>query len=146
MITILGRPLWHDPPRVFSFGLDDNDTNKQIFDVYSFSHIQGGILSFFLLKKILNIRFKIAFILNIVGGIIFEIVENSNFVIKKFRKNYKKYKGDSIVNIIGDIACNTLGFLFAHYYPNSSIAFFIITSIILYPFGADFISQGISVL
>ena len=44
-----------------------------------------------------------AFIYLIIIVFIFEIIENTEFVIKKFRKTYRRYKGDSIANIIGDI-------------------------------------------
>jgi hypothetical protein len=138
MLTILGRPLWYDPPKLISFGLDDDDTSQQIFDIYSISHIQGGILLYFFLYKVLNIRLKTALLYLIIIVFIFEIIENMEFVIKKFRKTYRRYKGDSIVNIIGDILCGLLGFLFAYNYPIISVIFFIIAHIILYPFEAGF--------
>jgi len=138
MSTILGRPLWYDPPKLISFKLDGDDTSQQIFDIYSFSHIQGGILIYFLLCKFFNMLLITAFIYLIIIVFIFEIIENTEFVIKKFRKTYRRYKGDSIANIIGDIFCNILGFLFAYNYPIISVIFFIIAHIILYPFEAGF--------
>lgn len=140
MITIFGRPLWHDPPKLISYSLNGGDESQQFFDIYSFSHVQGGIILYFLLSKLLQMSFKSAFIYSIIIGIIFEIIENSEISIKKFRKIYTKYTGDSIVNIIGDILCNILGFLFAYKYPKLSVTYFILIQIILSPFEAGIVN------
>ena len=140
MITILGKPLWYDPPKLISFSLNGGDDSQQIFDIYSFSHVQGGIILYFLLSKFLQMSFKTAFIYSIIMGIIFEIIENSETAIKKFKKVYRKYTGDSIVNIIGDIFCNILGFLFAYKYPKIAIIYFILVLIILHPFQASILN------
>ena len=136
MSTILGIPLWYNPPKLISFALDGDDTSQQFFDIYSISHIQGGIFLYFFLTKFLNIRFKTAFICSIIISLTFEIIENTDFVIKKFRKTYRQYKGDSIVNIIGDMLMCVLGFLLAYNYPTISVILFIIMHIMLYPFEA----------
>ena len=66
MITILGKPLWYDPPKLISFSLNGGDESQQIFDIYSFSHVQGGIILYFLLSKFLQMSFKTAFIYSII--------------------------------------------------------------------------------
>ena len=140
MIKILGRPLWYNPPKLISFSLNGKDESKQLLDIYSFGHVQSGIIIYFLFKKLFNMSFKNAFIYTILFSILFEIFENSKTVIKQYKKTYSKYTGDSIVNIIGDICCNILGFLFAYKYPKLALTYLILAQIILSPFKAGIIN------
>ena len=141
MKTIFGRNIWHDPPKIFGTDLDavDGDANRQIFDVYSFSHITHGILLFLIFDHF-NVNISLALILTIVIETIWEILENTPYWVKKWRrkKEYKNYTGDSIVNIISDIVLCILGFYIAYESKTFAIIFIFITEIILTPFYASF--------
>ena len=142
MITLFNRPLWHNPPKLISFNLDGGDTSKQIFDIYTFSHITHGILFYFILK-ILNIKPLTGLYITIIIETLWEIFENTDYIINKYRKTYKLYKGDSIVNIIGDIILTIVGYIIAFKYPVISIIYIFISEIILFPYKASLLQLSI---
>ena len=111
----LGRPIWYNPKKIISLELDGADTSQQIFDIYSFSHITHGILLFYFFKY-LNTNVIHGLYLTILLELIWEIFENTPYIIKKYRQSpeYKNYKGDSIVNIIGDTIFTILGYYLAY--------------------------------
>ena len=80
-MEIFGRPLWHHPKKLINFELDGKGTSQQIFDIYSFSHITHGILFYFLLKY-LNYNTINGLYITIVLEIIWEIFENTPYIIK----------------------------------------------------------------
>ena len=141
MKTLFGRNIWYDPPKIIGTDLDNvgGDTSKQMFDIYSFSHITHGIL-FFLFFENFKVNVSLALILTIVIETIWEIIENTQFFIKIWRnkKEYKNYTGDSIVNIISDIFMCILGFYIAYESKTFAIIFIFITEIILTPLHASF--------
>ena len=147
--TILGRPLWHTPKKLISFKTDGvrGDSSKQVFDIYTISHITHGIL-FFYFFRYLKTNINTALYGTIILETIWEIFENSPFIINKYRskKEYKFYQGDSIVNIIGDILATILGFYFAYKSPYSAFIFIIITEILLLPFHASLLQLSIGSL
>jgi len=138
---ILGRPVWHNPKKIFSKKLDAGDCDQQIFDLYSISHINGGILFYFIDRIIKNDFFKKnKFNLCIFSSIIFEILENQPYIYQIFTKNYKNYKGDSIVNIIADIYLNVLGYYLAFRFKKNSVIYLILTEILIFKYYAGFFS------
>ena len=55
----------------------------------------------------------VGFIITIVSAIAFELVENTELIINLFRENSgpsEKYKGDSKINVVGDILSCGLGY------------------------------------
>ena len=89
-----------------------------MFDFYSTSHILWNFLLVIIFKYIgLNNRTIILTLL--ICGIIFEVIENTDWGIKEYRKQelidkgYTNYKGDTFNNIIGDIISNLIGILLA---------------------------------
>ena len=136
MLTLFGRPLWHSQPNLISFSLDGGDASKQIFDIYSFCHISSGIMLFFVFR-FLHVKFALGLCLTIIVCILFEIFENNTHFINKYKKKYSKYDGDSIANIIGDIICGILGYIFAFQYSRLSIVYLILVEILLYPYKAS---------
>ena len=65
----------------------------------------------------------------------FEIVENTDYVLAKYRSNNKyqrNYIGDSIINSIGDILCCFIGFVIAYNYPKYSFPLLILSEFLLY--------------
>tara|TARA_B100001094_G_scaffold300559_1_gene326089 strand:+ start:2275 stop:2808 length:534 start_codon:yes stop_codon:yes gene_type:complete len=136
----LGRPIWHEPINIIDYNLDAPGTSKQILDIYSLSHITHGILFYFVFKY-LKMPIKRAFILAIILEIIWEIFENTPYVINKYRERpeYINYQGDSIVNMIGDLFSMIVGFYLSFKNQNMAIMYLVITELGLIPFGANFL-------
>lgn len=122
ILKVMGRPfisnsgtvkLWH--AEVVS-----SENSQHLSDWYSFSHIVHGFLLFFLLwlisKKIPQIRkFSVGFVIAVVMESIWEVIENTNFVIYRYREATiaLDYFGDSIINSTADILFMSLGFMMA---------------------------------
>ena len=86
----------------------DDHYSNHMFDGYSLSHIYFGIFYGFIFRK---------WWLVLIIAIIFEVIENSGFVAKRFRQIGYEITYDSVVNIIGDLICNMIGFLIYYYVP-----------------------------
>ena len=72
-------------------------------------------------------------------ALIFEIVENSPYVINKFKKTeqYKQYKGDSLANITGDIIALILGIKFYSHFKTLSFFYVVFAEILLRNYNAS---------
>lgn len=105
--------LWH--------GVIYSPENSQhIFDWYSFTHVLHGLwlylLTWLLWRRApLGARFALALVLE--GG--WEILENTNFVIDRYRASAvaSDYYGDSIVNSLSDTITMSVGFVLARLLP-----------------------------
>ena len=122
ILKVMGRPfisnsgtvkLWHAE-------LVSSENSQHLSDWYSFTHIVHGFLFFFLLwlisKKIPQIRkFSVGFVIAVVMESIWEVIENTNFVIYRYREATiaLDYFGDSIINSTADILFMSLGFMMA---------------------------------
>ena len=122
ILKAMGRPfisnsgtvkLWHAE-------LVSSENSQHLSDWYSFTHIVHGFLLFFLLwlisKKIPQIRkFSVGFVIAVVMESIWEVIENTNFVIYRYREATiaLDYFGDSIINSTADILFMSLGFMMA---------------------------------
>ena len=134
--------MWSNPKRLVNYKLDGSATSKQVFDIYSFSHITHGILFYFLIKH-LNLFHgaTTGLRVTIILETLWEIFENTPFIINKYRqkKAYKNYKGDSIVNMIGDIIFTIVGYYFAYKSPKLSIIYLVVSEMLLTPLKANFL-------
>ena len=142
MITILGRPLWHSPPKLISYTLDGGDTSQQVFDIYSFSHITHGILFFFILRSF-HIQPLMGLYITIIVETLWEIIENTDYIINKYRKTYKLYEGDGVVNMIGDVIFTIIGYILAYRYPVIAIIYTVLLEIVLYPYKASLLQLSV---
>jgi len=122
ILKVMGRPfisnsgtvkLWH--AEVVS-----SENSQHLSDWYSFSHIVHGFILFFLLwlisKKIPQIRkFSVGFVIAVVMESIWEVIENTDFIINRYREATiaLDYFGDSIINSTSDILFMSLGFMMA---------------------------------
>ena len=122
ILKVMGRPfisnsgtvkLWH--AEVVS-----SENSQHLSDWYSFSHIVHGFILFFLLwlisKKIPQIRkFSVGFVIAVVMESIWEVIENTDFIINRYREATiaLDYFGDSIINSTADILFMSLGFMMA---------------------------------
>ncbi len=88
-------------------------TSQHLTDWYTFSHLLHGFSLYFLLWLIgRRIPLGTRFVLAILFEASWEILENTDFVIGRYRADTisLNYSGDSIVNSIGDTLAAALGF------------------------------------
>ena len=76
--------------------------SQHMFDKYSISHVFTGIIYSLILQKPLYVLF---------ASTIFECIENSNYVVERFRKVGWMNGLDTFINIIGDTLCVMSGYL-----------------------------------
>lgn len=107
--------LWH--------GVTQSSENSQhITDWYTPSHVLHGFLFYWILRFPGRKRrwpFGLLLVLAILLETSWEIFENTNFVINRYREATISldYYGDSIVNSAGDVLAAILGFLLAYKFP-----------------------------
>lgn len=106
--------------RLFVNEVNSNENSQQFFDWYTLSHIIHGFIFYGLFwliapKAPLHVRLLLALGLEI--G--WELVENSNFIIERYRANTTSvdYFGDSILNSVFDTLSMVLGFFLAARLP-----------------------------
>ena len=114
---------------------NSSHTSQHFFDPYTFTHILHGVMFFWLAILIFS-RFSSAWQLFIAisAETAWEILENSNFIIEKYRATTASfdYLGDSIFNSIGDILACTCGFWIAYTLGWwKSLAFFLLVELVL---------------
>lgn len=103
----------------FWHGLVVSSENSQhLFDWYSFTHVAHGLGWYLLLwlidrKKRLSFSAKLLIAIGLAAS--WEVLENSNMVINRYRDSTISldYFGDSIINSIGDVISMIIGFIFA---------------------------------
>lgn len=110
-------------------------TSQHLLDPYVFTHILHGVAFFWITGLVFS---KLAnewrFLIATIAEAGWEILENSNFIIEKYRANTASfdYFGDSIVNSIADVAACALGFWIAVKLGAwKSLAFFVIVELFL---------------
>jgi hypothetical protein len=93
--------LWVDDP-------NSPHTSQHIFDPYSMSHFQHGLVFFFLFSLVARPKLELAVLLES----IWEYAENTPTVINRYRTATIAlgYVGDSITNSVADVLCCVIGF------------------------------------
>ncbi len=114
-----------------------SNNSQHISDPYSFSHLQHGLIFFFLFSWLfpkLSVlwRFTISFIVES----FWEVLENSSIIIDRYREATAAlgYNGDSIVNSVGDLLWCSFGFVIAKYlgWKKTFLLFIIIEVIMIF--------------
>lgn len=120
--------------------------SKHMFDIYSLTHIFWPAIFTHLLKKITTSK-KMAIIVVFIISSLFEIYENMPEQIIKYQRveinssRETSYRGDSTINVIGDILANIAGIYLGNYCPWTTVitTFFIITNTIGLNYWKEFV-------
>jgi hypothetical protein len=112
------------------------DNSQHFLDPYSFTHVLHGFLFFWLIAWLAaRLRSSWQLVLAIVVEGLWEVFENTNFIIDRYRSTTAAlgYTGDTVVNSFGDIVCCLLGFVIAKRLGlrRSLIAFFVLELILI---------------
>jgi hypothetical protein len=121
ILYAMGRTPFPKGGTLFWYGVRSGPEQSLHFtDVYTFTHVVHGPVYFLLLWLIFKKGLKWAlpagllFVLAVAIEAGWEIFENSDLVINRYRKNraYSGYAGDTIINSVGDILAMAVGYLF----------------------------------
>jgi len=113
-----------------------SETSQHLFDPYAFTHILHGLGFYGLLAwTIPKLRVVWRFWLTVVMEAVWEIVENTNFVIQRYREATAAlgYNGDSVINSLGDIVACGAGFWIARQlgFKRSVVVFALVEVVLL---------------
>lgn len=106
----------YGPVRPWSGDINSNQNSQQIADPYTFTHVTHGVGFYALLRLIAgSLPVGSRFILAMLIESAWEVFENTDFVINRYREATISldYYGDSVINSIFDIFAAALGFWLA---------------------------------
>ena len=95
----------------------DSGNSQHIADWYTLSHILHGVLIAFLGRWLFpRVGFNVLFLIAILSGIGWEILEHTDFVLDAFRATTinQGYTGDSVLNAVADYIWMMGGFFAAY--------------------------------
>jgi hypothetical protein len=111
------------------------NNSQQFLDPFSFTHVLHGFAYAWLLSLIVpRLRAAWQFALAVALGSLWELLENSDFIINRYRTETAAlgYQGDTIVNSLGDITCAVAGFVIARQLGfRRSLVLFLIVEVVL---------------
>lgn len=126
--------------------------SKHLFDIYSLTHIFWPLLITLCINTWISPKYRSCSITILVLSVIaFEIHENQHQQIRRYQRietdsmGHSSYRGDTLINSIGDIICNLLGIylgLYMHRHTNIYILFalfIIITNTLSITYWTDFV-------
>ena len=127
---------WDSPLYLWSSDVWSKHNSQHLFDPYMFTHLLHGVAFYWLGRLIIQKRISFAWLLFTAVFLesVWEVVENSAFVIDRYREATAslEYFGDSILNSVGDVIACLAGFLIAFKLRLwKSLAFFLIVEIAL---------------
>jgi Protein of unknown function (DUF2585) len=122
VLLLMGRPPWCRCGYIKLWHGDvmSSENSQHIADWYTFSHIIHGFGLYGILWLIgrrwsLELRFVLALLIEVA----WEVVENTDFVITRYREDTiaRGYYGDSVINSEVDVLACVLGFVLAARLP-----------------------------
>lgn len=112
-----------------------SDNSQHFLDPYAFTHVLHGVAFYWVIGWLLpRLRKEWQVLVAIALEAAWEIFENTNFVIERYRTATAAlgYTGDTVVNSLGDIVCCLAGFLMAQRLGfRRSLIVFIVLELIL---------------
>jgi hypothetical protein len=125
MLYICNQP--HQFPYEYlysSYQIDSPHNSKHLFDIYTLTHVFWLIVLASLGKMINN-----SYILPIifVSSVFFEMYENDHRQIIKYNRietdsyGYSSYRGDSAMNVVGDIIGNIVGIYIGMFFSGKAV-------------------------
>lgn len=132
-----GRRWWCacGQPFLWAGNVHSSHNSQHLADPYSFSHIEHGILLYGLFTWLwprMSLCWRFVLTLAVEAG--WEIVENTNYVINRYREGTIAfdYLGDTVGNSIGDILSCLIGFYLARWIGFwGSLAFIVMTELVM---------------
>ncbi len=110
-------------------------TSQHLLDPYALTHVLHGVAFYLILGAVLpRLAVEWRFVIAIAAEAGWELLENSAFIIEKYRANTASfdYFGDSIVNSIADVAACAAGFwIAAKLGAWKSLGFFLLVELLL---------------
>ncbi len=127
-----------------------SDNSQHLLDPYSFTHVLHGFL-FCGLIALIAPRLRKAWQLWLAISLeaVWEVIENSRFVIERYREETAAlgYQGDTIVNSLADILLCGVGFLVARRLGfRRTLALFVVTEVALAVWIRDNLSLNVLML
>lgn len=108
---------WDSPFYIWSSDVWSKHNSQHLFDPYVFTHLLHGVAFYWLGRLLLQKRISFAWLLCTAVFVesLWEVIENSAFVINRYREATAslEYFGDSIINSVGDVIACFAGFLLA---------------------------------
>ncbi len=114
-LMVQGRVWWCQAGDLtpWSWDIWTTHNSQHVVDPYAFTHVLHGVLEFWLLGLVFG-RIPVAwrFVMALAIEAIWEVAENSSFIIERYRTVTLSldYFGDSIINSLADIVCCATGF------------------------------------
>ncbi|HQU81482.1 MAG TPA: DUF2585 family protein [Pyrinomonadaceae bacterium] len=96
---------------------NSSHTSQHFLDPYTFTHILHGVMFFWFINLLFKkFSFSWQLFVAVLVEAAWEILENSNFIIEKYRENTASldYFGDSVLNSVGDVFSCAFGFFIAY--------------------------------
>ena len=93
-----------------------SDNSQHLLDPFSLTHVLHGVAFYWVIAWLaVRLRSSWQILLAITLESAWEVFENTNFVIERYRTATAAlgYTGDTVVNSLGDILCCLAGFLIA---------------------------------
>lgn len=121
--------------RLWAGDIWSSDNSQHLFDPYSFTHLFHGFAFYWLLAwslPRLSTYWRLSLALLIEA--VWEMIENSNAIIERYRETTLAlgYQGDTIVNVMGDLAMCGLGFMLARQIGFwRTLVLFLVTELVL---------------
>jgi Protein of unknown function (DUF2585) len=121
-LGLMGRPAFCacGPFDLWSGDISSAKTSQLLVDWYSFTHIEHGLIFYFLgwlLFSRLSVEWR--FLLAVAIEVAWELLENSAGFVEIYRRQALAigYSGDTILNSVSDVGFMSLGFFIAALAP-----------------------------
>jgi hypothetical protein len=125
-------------------------TSQHLLDPYSLSHVLHGVIFYWVLRPFArraDLHWRLIAALALEIG--WEVLENSPWVIERYRANTASldYRGDSILNSLGDVASAVIGFIVAARFSwKISLALFVAFELLLLYLARDNLTLNVLML